>query len=164
METPAPKATPQNAVTIPVRGFLPFAEYTIATSGINTAYPISFIKDEIVAINITIKVNWIFDNFLIYFLEKASIKPVASATHNPINDINNIPRGAKLMKFFDALLIINFIPSNDNKFSTDTMVASNSFVVLFIVLYVACISNFDKIPLNNTTIKLNTINTVIGWK
>ena len=59
-----------------------------------------------------------FGNLLICLFVSVSINPVPSATDNPIKDIRSIPNGPKLKKFLAALLIINFNPSKDNRFST----------------------------------------------
>ena len=68
------------------------------------------------------------------FLETTSISPVASATDIPNSANNNVPRGAKLIKFLVALLIMNFIPSKLSMFSTATKVGFNSLVFLFTIL------------------------------
>ena len=69
-----------------------------------------------------------------------------------MNDVNN--------KFNKALLKINFNPLKLNRFSTAINVGSNSLVLTFTVLYVACISNADAIPLN-TIIKIVANNNVV---
>ena len=112
-DTPYPNDTPQNAVIIPNIGFLLLIKYTNATNGINIAYPTSLINEDTIAINITINVSIGFETLLKCLLVNVSINPVPSAIVIPINDNNNIPNGPKLKKFFEALLIINLIPSND---------------------------------------------------
>ena len=82
----------------------------------------------------------------------------------PSNDINNVPNGAKLIKFLVALLIMYFIPSKLNIFSTAISVGSSSFVLIFTVLYVACISNPDNIALKIIRPKVKRIRVVVGWK
>ena len=126
------------------------------------AYPISLINDDIIDISIIKNVNKYLGILLKCLLVNISINPVPSAIDKPINDISNVPNGAKLKKFFAELLIINFRPSNVNKFSTVKRIGSNSFVLTFIVLYVACICNNDKNPLKIITKNVNTINIVIG--
>ena len=133
-----------------------------ANNGINIAYPTSLINDEVIEINSTKNVNTQFGIGFINFLEKASIAPDDSAIAKPINDIINVPNGAKLKKLVIALLIISFIPATDSKFSTAINTGSNSFVLVFIVLYVACISKADAIPLNITINIVNNNTVVIG--
>ena len=79
-----------------------------------------------------------------------------------INDTNNVPNGAKLKKFTIALLNISFNPFMDNRFSTAINTGSNSLVLVLTVLYVACISNRDANPLNNTINIVNNRKIVIG--
>ena len=95
---------------------------------------------------------------------KVSSIPVASANVRAKIDISNVPKGPKLTKFFIALLKIYLIPLILNKFSTVISVGSNSFVYSFILLYVPCISNKEKMPLNTIIIIEDKTNIVIGWK
>ena len=129
---------------------------------INKAYPISLIIDDDVANNNIRKVNTYFGTCDKYFLENVSIKPDASATAIPIIDISKNPNGVNLKKFSNALLKMNFSPLKLKRFSTAINVGSSSFVLTLTVLYVACISNADNIPLNITTTIVKKINIVIG--
>ena len=120
-------------------------KYINADSGINNAYPISFIIDEDVANNNIRNVKTYFGTCDKYFLEKVSSNPDASATAIPIIDISKNPSGVNLKKFNNALLKINFKPLKLNRFSTAISVGSSSLVLTFTILYVACISNADNI-------------------
>ena len=108
------------------------------------------------------KVNRPLGIFEKYLFVNVSINPVASAIVIPIKASNNVPKGAKLIKLVVALPIINFIPSKLSKFSTATNVGSNSFVFGFTILYVACISKADNIPLATIVNMIRHKNTVIG--
>ena len=88
------------------------------------------------------------DILLIFLLVNVSKKPVPSPMVIPIKEIKSIPNGPKLRKFLEALLIINFNPSNDNKFSTVINVGSSSFVFILIVLYVAWV--WKRLNIQNT--------------
>ena len=75
---------------------------------------------DIIAKNNIKNVNVYLGILLICLFVSVSIKPVLSAIVSPNKEISNVPNGAKLKKFLVALLIKNFIPSKDNKFSTAT--------------------------------------------
>ena len=134
IETPYPKATPEKAVIIPRIGFLSFIKYIRAAKGIRIAYPTSFINDEIVAKNINMNVRTFLETFFSFRLVIVANSPVDSAIVKPNSDTSNVPKGAKLIKFLVALLIINFIPSKLKRFSTTTRVGSSSLVFIFIML------------------------------
>ena len=73
------------------------------------------------AIKIMKKVIFLLSILLKNFLVIKSKKPLEIKTDIPIAIIKNILRGAKLIKFLAALLIIYLTPSKFNKFSTSTV-------------------------------------------